>query len=335
MKNMKKNLSFKTRFALKHAFHTLKAFINYAYDARRFMRYSCVLRKKNDFNLLLTGIMMHVHSIERALSLKNVRPGFGKKKISNLTELLYDYLRLGFDTTSSVFVNGISVLNSYLIFHEKKGYKYDIPVQDILFLKSFLPVFSQRAAGIKEMTREQYLRNMKVDFRAFAMNRVSIRDFSNKKVDLNILKEAIRIAQRSPSVCNRQSVRVYLIDNDAALKDSLKMLNGIRGFDDLIQQLLIITSDLSSFINIGERNQCYIDGGIFLMSLLYGLQSQGLGACTLNWSVENNKDRALRKICAIKEQENIIALIAVGYVADRFSVPMSARLDTEEIVRIV
>lgn len=332
---MKNIFSGNIRAVLKLIRHTAKAMVNYAYDACRFMKYSCVLRKKNDLSLIVTYIMIHVHSVERALSLKNVRPGFGKQKLLSLIELLRDYAQLGYDTASHVFITGVSVLDSYLIFHDKKGYKTDIPAETISYLKSFLPAQIEKRGGTKEITRDEYLQNTKADFPALALNRVSIRDFSEEKADIGLIKEAVRIAQKSPSVCNRQSVRVYIIKDDVMLMNSRKMLSGTRGFEHLINQLIVLTSDLSSFVNIGERNQCYVDGGIFLMSLLYGFQSLGLGACTLNWSVEKDKDRALRKACGIKYNENIIALIAVGHLADRFSVPVSSRLDTEEIIKII
>lgn len=329
-----KNLLNRLRATLKFIWYLKKVIVNYAYDLRRFIHYSSIFRKKDDLKLLVTHIMMHVHSIERALSLRNPRLGFGKDRIFNLIELLHNYVQQGYDTDHYVFIMGVSVLDSYSNFHEERNYKLDIPLKSILSLKGFLVGQTERRGGIKEITKDMYLENSKLDFPAFSRNRVSIRDFSEEKVNPELIKEAIKIAQKSPSVCNRQSVRAYIVNDETMLMNTQKILTGTRGFDHLIKQVIILTSDLSSFINIGERNQCYIDGGIFLMSLLYGLQSLGLGACTLNWSVEKNKDKALRNICKIDNAENIIALIAVGHLVDKFLVPVSSRLDMEDIVKI-
>jgi nitroreductase len=222
-----------------------------------------------------------------------------------------------------------------LSYHEKIGYKLDLELNGFNELKGLLS--HQRTsflAGTKQMTKEGCLENARMDFACLALNRVSVRDFSVVKVSTDQIKKAVRIAQKSPSVCNRQSTRIYFM-NDASKLVQGSFLSGIRGMEGLIKQALIVTSDLSSFVTAGERNQCYVDGGIFLMSLLYSLQYLGLGACTLNWSVEKCDDKRLRKQFPVNSSENIIAFIAVGHLKDRFQVPVSSRLPTEDILRIL
>ena len=79
-------------------------------------------------------------------------------------------------------------------------------------------------------------------------------------------------------------------------------------------------------------NQVWVDAGLFAMSLLYGLQYKGLGACILHWSVEKKRDIQLRDLTGIKPEQTIICLIAIGQLHDTFKVPNSQRRDLSEIL---
>ena len=76
---------------------------------------------------------------------------------------------------------------------------------------------------------------------------------------------------------------------------------------------------------MGERNQCWIDGGMFAMSLVLGLHAQGLGTCFLNWSKSAPEDKAMRALLQLPPQEAIITLIAVGNLPRSLSVAKSVR----------
>ena len=172
----------------------------------------------------------------------------------------------------------------------------------------------------------------KVDLSGFFSHRFSVRHFSEEPVGRELLHSALRMAQKSPSVCNRQSGRVYVFDNDELGSSVLACQNGNRGFGHTANKILVVTSELGSFLSAGERNQCWIDGGLFAMSLIYALHSLGLGVCCLNWSVEFERDEELRRVAGIRDSENVIMLLAVGHLPERFRVACSQRRPTEEVV---
>ncbi len=336
MKSLIKNiLPEKLKIFIKILLSLPGIFSNYLYDLVRFIKYSSMFKRKNNRKYLTTHIMLLTHSIERALALKNVRLGFGKARIVLLIDLLKRYEKAGFDIFNNVFILGVTVLDSYLSFHDKNNFKIDINAEDILYLRNLLPQNIKKRGGTIEFTKQNLLKNSKSDFHTLASSRFSVRDFSGDEVDINLIIEAVKIAQKAPSVCNRQPVRIYIVKDKDDIENIINNLSGVRGFENSIGKLVIVTSDLSRFVNLGERNQCYIDGGIFLMSLLFALQFKGLAACTLNWSVEMNRDMILRKIAGIERDENIVALVAVGHLADKFTVPVSNRVDTQEILTIV
>ena len=333
---VKRLLPSKLRILIKKEFKFYSAIREYYYDMDRYLTYSSTIGifGKNKFEKLEARIMAHIHSIERALSLKETRIGFGKSLILSLLDLLNEYIKSGFDTNNRIFLLAISTINAYIKFHQEKNFNVDWVKEKVKKFERFVNQdnLSKVKGGYLNVSRDEIVEASKKDFRVFSSHRFSIRNFTEEEVDINIILEAIKIAQKYPSVCNRQPGQVHIIKDKNTLKKIIDWHNGVRGFDYLINTLLVVTSDLSCFFDINERYQHYIDGGIFLMSLLYGLHYVNLGACPLNNSVESIKDKEIREILNIKPWETIIAFVAVGHLPERFRVAISSRRNIEQIV---
>lgn len=95
----------------------------------------------------------------------------------------------------------------------------------------------------------------------------------------------------------------------------------------------MITTDTRYFIDVTERNQVYVDGGLFAMSLLYALEYERLAACALNTMFDPKRESATRKLLGINESENMIMYLTVGNFKDNYRVPKSYRLSVEQIVK--
>jgi nitroreductase len=185
--------------------------------------------------------------------------------------------------------------------------------------------------GTFEVTREEVHSAARIDLLAFFGKRYSVRHFDPAPVDPALIHRAVGMAQKAPSVCNRQSGRVHVLVSDVKKTQALRYQNGNRGFE-VIPVVLVITSDLRCFLEPSERYQAWIDGGLFAMSLNYALHSLGLGACMLNWSVDAPTDAAMRAANAIPEHESIIMMMAVGHLPERFRVAQSPRRPIDEVL---
>ena len=108
-------------------------------------------------------------------------------------------------------------------------------------------------------------------------HRHSVREFSDEPVDVNLIEQATDMAMRTPSVCNRQPTRVHLILNPEIITKALAIQGGVGGYA-APPALILITSDLRSFITSYERNEGFTDGGLFGMSLLLSPESLGLAS---------------------------------------------------------
>ncbi len=171
------------------------------------------------------------------------------------------------------------------------------------------------------------------DPRAFFESRRSVRNFSDRPVDRALAFEAIELAINTPSVCNRQAWRVRLFDDPTHVAAALKHQNGNRGFASTVPLLALITVDIGLFAGPSERNQVYIDGGLFSMSLGWAFHAVGLDSCMLNMSQSNSRLNAARRALGIPGNEAIIMFMAIGYPREGHRVARSPRRALSEVIR--
>lgn len=81
------------------------------------------------------------------------------------------------------------------------------------------------------------------------------------------------------SACKRQSCEVYFYKNKGTNRKIGELIAGNTGFDDEVQNYRVITSEISAFYDEFERNQVYVDGGIFAMALVEALHHYVILGC--------------------------------------------------------
>lgn len=311
----------------------LKLILSYKYDLDRFFKWSSVNYKLiNTQTKLKSLITMDYHRIEKGLALKEPRAGFGSDVIERLIKFIPEYQeKYGSDATILVTLN---CLDAYYRFNLSQGIDNEGLYQKIQVFKENVgktqAVFFE--GGVFDTTKADILQKGKVDLTEFFNSRYSIRHFSEDEVDISLIQQAVKMAQKTPSVCNRQSCKVYVFSDSESKTKVLSYQNGNRGFGEQVSKVLIVTSNLEHFTSIGERNQGWIDGGMFSMSLVYALHSLGLGTCCLNWSVEYKKDKALKQAADIPDTELIMMMIAVGHLPEKLKIAQSPRKPLDEVL---
>lgn len=266
-------------------------FVNFYSDFQGFFKWSSASNKISTPTNLRALITMDYHRLEKGLALKQPRKGFGKDVIKRLSNFLPEYQnKYGSDETVMITLNA---LQEYYDFNLELGLENETNEradQTISKIKNNLPQNNHllgKEGGTKTVKKSDIQALAKIDMRGFFSSRYSVRQFKDEEVDISLIEQAVIMAQKTPSVCNRQSCRVYAFSEEKQKQKVLSCQNGNRGFGDQASTVLIVTSNLEHFASIGERYQGWIDGGMFSMSLVYGLHSLGLGTCCLNWSVKN------------------------------------------------
>ncbi|MBY8967719.1 nitroreductase family protein, partial [Algiphilus sp. NNCM1] len=154
---------------------------------------------------------------------------------------------------------------------------------------------------------------------------------SSEPVSQELLDKAYEVSMKTPSVCNRQATRVYQITDSEKIKAALSIQGGFHGYA-MPPVLLLVTSDIRAFMNNGERNEPFVDGGLFSMSLLYALEAYGLAACPLNAMFSLSQDRQTRALLNMPDYELPVMYIAVGNFPESVPVCRSTRRDPKTIV---
>lgn len=301
------------------------------YDAKRYIKYSSLLKPYETQNKLLGRIVALYHVVEKGLTMPDMRLGFGIDNLYNLIRSCEAY-QTKYDTQHPMFVHAISSILEYEKVHEEN--KYQLPVELLKNIQTFKNLYPNVIPSEqKRITDEEYFPGTDADFEKFAFSRHSVRNYSTEEVSMADIEKSIALAQTTPTACNRQPIRIHIVQKDK-LEDVLLLQNGNRGFGDKANKLIIVTVDLSSYLNIYEHNSAYIDGGIYIMNLLYALHYHQIAACTLNWSVAPPQDKQLRKLLNIKSTENVICILTIGKAASEFKLALSKRLDCKNVITI-
>lgn len=275
-------------------------------------------------------ILRQTHMIEKGMSLTAPRKGFGQKKIEELFEMMDQYLKMGYPSTGMPFQNAIVVLHAYVDMQKKIGYENVQMVEKLKTYDSYR--IAGLVAGIQHDTKTNLLSFMDKPFPEFFYSRHSMRQFDAKPINIEDVKQAVRVAQKAPTACNRQASKVYIY-TDKDTNDALgELIAGNTGFQQEVQNYLVVTADVSAFYNTFERNQLYVEAGLFAMALVESLHYYGIGSCILQNGEYYSKNRKFKGVCKnIPDNERIVLFIAIGYYKDEFSYALSLRKNVEDI----
>lgn len=264
------------------------------------------------------------------------RPGFGQDKLKQLLKIVGQTSERW--NVSRVEKISLATIERLVDFHKARGLDLPEISAQIDGLKERFPELSKSVeidAGALTVHRSDLIATLPNDPDAFFASRRSVRLFGPRETfDFSCLEHAVRLAQRAPSVCNRQTAKAYIFTKPADIELLLRFQDGNKGFGNTASALVVCTSDLSTFYKVGERNQGFVDGGLFAMALVYAFHALGVGTCMLNWSQPAHADRKFRSVCKIPEKEVIITMIAVGPLREKYQVAQSPRRELKDVAFI-
>jgi len=306
---------------------------NFISDFKRYFIDS-TLFIKNVLSKKEANIILEYHRIEKGLLHDNTRLRFAEKSI----KLLHNYLKddeilLLKDKTQ--IMTAMQIMCQYYELHKKLNANIEDYFSEAQYLEykrilgdNYLPTFE----GTVAYNMLDFYKNAESDFFNFSNSRRSIRNFTGDLVEDDLIKKAVKLATNAPSVCNRQASKVYLVDDKKKIDKILAIQGGFSGYSQKVSQLLIVTTDRNYFYTIGERSQFFIDGGIFLMNLLYSLHFYKIANCPANWGKTVQAERKLSNVITLPKSEKIICLVPIGVAVEEFKVCLSKRRDLDEVL---
>ena len=284
----------------------------------------CLRVANHDKVHLLANITKEAHRIEKGLTHTNFRENFGQDCVFRLLVSLKKFHKLYPKDFGNVRVQwALGCLEAYSQRHEQKNINLT-QIKIVRDMFSNLPENNPRA-GSACLTRKDLLERTSIDFGELARSRVSIRQFEELSVDTSAVLNCVQIAQKTPSVCNRQGWKTHIIKQTEILKLFKKVHNGFAKGDQYLDCLLAITMDQMFFELPKERHQGYIDGGLYSMSLMYALTAHGFATCPLNANLTMRNLNEMRKSLKLRSTEKFIMFIAVGHYREDNLVAVSKR----------
>jgi nitroreductase len=311
----------------KISFHIfISLFKSYFYDLNLYFKFSDT--KEGDTPVKLIGkIIKGYHVIEKGLTMSETRMGFGREIMINLCRDCGNYIDR-YEINDQQLIHALGVIEEYKKFHKENNFQIDSTVIssiENLNSKTSIIVPSNQIS----ISREEYFQFTDSNFEKFSTSRFSVRNFIDREIEMNDIINVLNVAKNAPSACNRQSWRTYVYSDKQQINEILKIQGGNRGFGHLANKLIIITGEVGVFAGSAERNQVFIDGGIYAMNMLYSLHFYKIAACILNCSNSTEKDKILRKLTMIKDSEVFISMVACGIPPDRFMMTTSKRYSFE------
>lgn len=306
-------------------YNLIKLFVQ---DYKNYKKSAYFYKRELNCDNLKGKIIMSSHSIEKGLSNTNIRLGFGSRALEKLFESLEEYVLRKYPTNDTDILSAISVIEEYSAYHQKHDYDTSTLIQR---LRNITEQVSEGDGGIDKLKYESIIKHKDAPFNTFMKHRYSVRDFSDRDVEIDLIDEALELSRKTPSSCNRQAWMTYVIkDKDKISKILHKQAGLVKHRQDKVNTLILVVSNNSYYNDGSERNQGFIDGGIFAMNLLYSLTYVGLATCSLNAEMSINNTNYVKTLLRIPDNQNLIMFIAVGHYPEVFSVPKATRRKVEE-----
>lgn len=280
-------------------------------------------------------IVKLMHSIEKGLCVKNMRYGFGYQKIKALYDLI---IKNANKYDLSVVISMASdALGEYCDVHEKAGYS----AQEFKEIQQMYAEIRKIAGDTEgKIGGTQIVYKSECEFNAEEISRLfysrhSVRDFTGEPVPFDLVEKAVKMAQTSPSACNRQAVRVYCIDSKKFLEDINNNLEGIGGFAEEVDKFLLICGKMSAYEE-KEYKQFIVSASMFAGYLSLALHSLGIGGCVVQRPLRTTKEWVdFREKNNIPADEHMVCMIAIGNLKEETKVPVSHRYPVEKILKVL
>lgn len=327
---VEKHISGKSMAALKIYYF----FFNHSFDremqsvflGKKIFKQRLAKRKPN-----ISKVRREVHRIEKGLIIPVRKPFFANNYIdSTVASLIDSYAEL--DSLNQKWM--LDVLTQY--FNEIGNGNSNIDASRVTF-NTFKASLSNKETLVTSVpfSQNQLIENNVSfsDLLNLAKRRHSTRFFNDKKIEKEVLYNAVKVGLEAPSACNRQPFEVLFIDDVELLKKAVKLPMGVATFSTEIKNFAIVVGDLSYYSEERDRHLIYVDGALFTMSFLFGLETQGVSSCVVNWPDIETRETAFHRLFNIPIHKRGICFIALGYANEDGLIPYSEKKEAQNIIK--
>ena len=282
-----------------------------------------------------SAIIRLVHSIEKGLCIENPRLGFGAAKLDKLFALCNSYAAM-FGSDEFCLKMARDVIKTYIAFHRERGFESEAFAKICAAYENFPCKDTGEEEVFGGTLHIQNKCELSVEqLEAFFASRHSIRDFEKRNISEETILRAVRAAQMAPSACNRQAVRAYVLPSEKICELYENDLDGIGGFAQSADKFIFITGKVSAYVD-WEYNQHIVSASVFATYLMEALLAMNIGACLVQRPLAYSKQwHSIAQKLGVPGDESLVLMMAVGYMKDVCTVPVSKRFPAEHIVKFL
>jgi len=145
-----------------------------------------------------------------------------------------------------------------------------------------------------------------MDFLELIKKRKSVRKYSDKIVDINLVKEILKEAQEAPTACNHQLYKFVIVNDNDIKKDIVKQSGSV----DIIGYApvsIIITTQMGWNHNKGSYIQSL---GAVAYNIQLSITNKGMSSV---WMAGLGNTKKIQKILNIPDVYQVLAVISLGY----------------------
>lgn len=285
----------------------IKLFSEYFQDSWLFLRHNGFSPFEQRGRRIAHKTIIEAHTIEKGLALPYPKPHFGQEKIRALLDMNRGWQPPANDLSRSMLLGALRDYCATFAAIEPPDPALAKEVARFIDRSETADATGGvvvRAGGA--IARSDHA----IDF---LKGRFSVRDFGADPLTTAQIDSVVELAQKAPSQCNRQSVRIHAYRDRAMISRLLTLQGGARGFVETVPTLLIVTSEITAWGGPQQRNQLYVDGGIYTTMLLLSLGAHGFASCPLNLAVTNSNERKIKASASIPARERLVVMIAAGH----------------------
>lgn len=297
------------------------------YDMKRLYKYAGCFHQETK-GAVQRDLMMQVHSLERSFTMPEFECGHGGGNMKRLIALVNQYAAEGCSMDDFEPGYALSIIATYLAIHEREG--YPVPEDVLQPARALLSKFPAQPVFQPKVTQEEFWGKNEAPFPEFAASRHCVREYAGK-APLESIYAAIDLACTAPSACNRQYTKVHIYDSREQVRQIFGIQVGNQGFGHLVEQVLIVTTNLSALNCQEERFDAFTNAGIFTMNLCYALHYHKVAFCILNWSATPAMDMEMHRVAGIPDEESIALVLSVGMPPQEFSHAKSCKKSSREV----
>ena len=276
----------------------------------------------------LALLRRNIHRLEKGILMKPRRLPFALNYIDETVDAFTSSKKDGVCLIEQEeFLWAQDVLNQYFEIHEEEAVelakeKYEDTSKECDNVGSRIPYLRplDRALSVSYD-----------DLLELSKRRRSVRWFTEKKVERELLDKALTAAAQSPSACNRQPFRFHFFDDPELVREIAKIPMGTAGYSDQIPVIAAVIGQQRNYFAERDRHVIYIDSSLATMSFLYALETLGLSSCCINWPDVEGRERKLQNLIKFKPDERVVMLLAIGYPDPSGMVAYSAKKGLEEL----